>query len=41
VFARDSARGHERGILLVELGVFVTVSGTMTALFYAFVERGR
>ena len=26
---------------LVELGVLITVSGTMTALFYAFVERGR
>jgi multicomponent Na+:H+ antiporter subunit B len=29
------------GIFLVEVGVLVTVSGTMTALFYAFVERGR
>jgi multicomponent Na+:H+ antiporter subunit B len=41
VFARESAQGHERGILLVELGVLITVAGTMTALFYAFVERGR
>jgi multicomponent Na+:H+ antiporter subunit B len=40
-FAHDSAHGHELGIFLVELGVLVTVSGTMTALFYAFVERGR
>lgn len=41
VFARDPAHGHELGIMLVELGVFITVSGTMTALFYAFAERGR
>lgn len=33
--------GHARewGIFLVEAGVFVTVSGTMCSLFYAFVER--
>jgi multicomponent Na+:H+ antiporter subunit B len=37
----DAAKGRELGILLVEAGVFVTVSGTMIALFYAFVERGR
>ena len=37
----DPARAHELGILIVELGVFVTVVGTMVALFYAFVERGR
>ena len=41
VLARDSAHGHELGIFLVEAGVLVTVSGTMTAVFYAFVERGR
>jgi multicomponent Na+:H+ antiporter subunit B len=41
VFALDSAHGHERGIFLVELGVLITVSGTMVALFYSFVERGR
>jgi multicomponent Na+:H+ antiporter subunit B len=41
VLARVPAKGHELGILLVELGVLVTVSGTMVALFYAFVERGR
>jgi len=33
--------GHEWGIFLVEIGVLVTVSGTMLSLFYAFVERGR
>jgi multicomponent Na+:H+ antiporter subunit B len=41
VFAHDSAHGHERGIFLVELGVLITVSGTMVAVFYSFVERGR
>ena len=41
VLAADPAHGHELGILLVELGVLVTVSGTMVSLFYAFVERGR
>lgn len=41
VLAHDSAHARELGIFLVEAGVFVTVSGTMTALFYAFVERGR
>ena len=35
------AEARELGILLVELGVLVTVAGTMIALFYAFVERGR
>jgi multicomponent Na+:H+ antiporter subunit B len=39
--ARDSVHGHELGILLVEAGVLITVAGTMTAIFYAFVERGR
>jgi multicomponent Na+:H+ antiporter subunit B len=41
LLASDSARGHERGILLVEAGVLITVAGTMTAVFFAFVERGR
>jgi multicomponent Na+:H+ antiporter subunit B len=41
VFSSNSARGHELGILLVEAGVLITVSGTMVALFYAFVERER
>jgi multicomponent Na+:H+ antiporter subunit B len=41
VLSNESAKGRELGILLVEAGVFVTVSGTMVALFYAFVERGR
>jgi multicomponent Na+:H+ antiporter subunit B len=37
----DSPHGHEYGIFVVELGVLVTVSSTMVAIFYAFVERGR
>jgi multicomponent Na+:H+ antiporter subunit B len=39
--AHDAPHGRELGIFLVELGVLITVSGTMTALFYAFSERGR
>jgi multicomponent Na+:H+ antiporter subunit B len=41
VLAHDPAHGHELGIFVVEAGVFITVSGTMTALFYTFVERSR
>lgn len=37
----DSPHGHEYGIFAVEVGVLVTVSATMTAIFYAFVKRGR
>lgn len=35
------AHGHEYGIMLVESGVIITVFSTMTAIFYAFAERGR
>ena len=41
VLSHEPALGRHLGILLVEAGVFVTVSGTMTALFYAFVNRAR
>ena len=41
VLSHDSVHGHELGIFLVEAGVLITVAGTMTALFYAFAERGR
>jgi multicomponent Na+:H+ antiporter subunit B len=41
VLSHDSAHGHALGIFMVEIGVLITVAGTMTALFYAFVERGR
>jgi multicomponent Na+:H+ antiporter subunit B len=40
-FATDAPHGHELGIFAVELGVLITVAGTMTAIFYAFVDRGR
>lgn len=39
--ADDFLRAHEWGILLVEIGVLITVCGTMIAMFYAFAERGR
>jgi multicomponent Na+:H+ antiporter subunit B len=41
VFGHEPAHARELGIFLVEAGVLITVSGTMTAIFYAFVERGR
>lgn len=41
VLAHEAPHGRERGIFLVELGVLITVSGTMTAIFYAFSGRGR
>ncbi len=41
VLAHEPLHGHHLGIFLVEIGVMVTVAGTMVALFYAFVERGR
>ncbi|MCB1509731.1 MAG: Na(+)/H(+) antiporter subunit B [Hyphomicrobiaceae bacterium] len=37
----DPVHAREYGILLVETGVLITVSSTMTAIFYAFAERGR
>ncbi len=40
-FSHDHLHAHEWGIFIVELGVLVTVAGTMTAMFYAFTERGR
>lgn len=39
--SHDAAHGRERGIFWVELGVLITVSGTMTSIYYAFTERGR
>jgi multicomponent Na+:H+ antiporter subunit B len=41
VLAHDGPHARERGIFLVELGVLITVSGTMLSMFYAFAERGR
>ncbi len=37
--AHDSVHGQEWGVFLVEAGVFVTVSSTMLAIFYAFAGR--
>ena len=37
----DRVHAQEWGVLLVELGVFITVSATMVAIFYAFAGRGR
>ncbi len=37
----DSPHGQEYGILAVELGVFITVAGTMMTIFYLFIGRGR
>ncbi len=39
--AHDPKHAHHLGILLVEAGVIITVASTMTAIFYAFVERKR
>jgi multicomponent Na+:H+ antiporter subunit B len=39
--AHDPVHGQEWGVFLVEIGVFVTVSATMVAIFYAFAGRGR
>jgi multicomponent Na+:H+ antiporter subunit B len=39
--AHDAVHGQEWGVFLVEAGVFVTVSSTMVAIFYAFAGRGR
>ncbi len=41
VLQDDPVHGQELGIFVVELGVFVTVSGTMLAIFYNFAGRGR
>lgn len=41
VLDHDPVHGQERGIFWVEVGVLVTVSGTMTAIYYAFSGRGR
>lgn len=41
VLASNPASGHALGILLIETGVLITVASTMTAMFYAFADRGR
>lgn len=37
----DAIHGQHWGVFLVEIGVLVTVTGTMIAIFYAFAARGR
>ncbi len=37
----ERIEGQHWGVFLVELGVFVTVAGTMVSLFYAFAGRGQ
>jgi multicomponent Na+:H+ antiporter subunit B len=39
VLAHDPQHGQHYGILFVEIGVLVTVSSTMLAIFYAFAGR--
>lgn len=39
--AHDQVHGQEWGVFLIEAGVFITVSSTMVAIFYAFAGRGR
>jgi len=41
VLDQDPVHGQERGIFWVEIGVLVTVSSTMVAIYYAFAGRGR
>ncbi len=41
VLSKDPVAGQHLGIFLVELGVFITVSGVMLAVFYMFAGRGR
>ncbi len=37
----DPKHGQHLGVILIEVGVLVTVAGTMVAIFYAFAGRGR
>ena len=41
VLAHDPVHGQHLGITLIEIGVLITVAGTMVAIFYAFAGRGR
>ena len=41
VLAGDFVAGQHLGILLVEVGVGITVAAVMTAVFFAFADRGR
>jgi multicomponent Na+:H+ antiporter subunit B len=37
----DAVHGQHWGVFLVEIGVLVTVAGTMLTIFYSFAGRGR
>ena len=41
VSAYDAVHGQHWGVFLVEIGVLVTVAGTMLTIFYSFAGRGR
>lgn len=41
VLLQDDKQGQHLGVILVEIGVLVSVAGTMLAIFYAFAGRGR
>jgi len=41
VLAHHSDHGQHLGIIWVEVGVIVTVAGSMISIFYALIERGR
>ena len=41
VLSADRVHGQERGIFWVEVGVAITVSGTMLKIFYLFAGRTR
>ncbi len=38
---KEAVHGQHWGVYIVELGVLVTVSGTMLTIFYNFASRGR
>ncbi len=37
----QAVHGQHWGVFLVEIGVLVTVAGTMLTIFYSFAGRGR
>lgn len=41
MLAADPVHGQHMGIIIIELGVLISVTGTMLAIFYAFAGRGR
>ena len=41
VLSSDSVKGQQLGILLIEAGVGITVTGVLLSIFHAFAARGR